>query len=267
MNSKSLILSVLPLTLMLAPLTSHAQEMTVEFPDVQQLTENAQDSSITIDELFQSIEAAHQDFQAVSTLTKCDIILNQDGGEITSHLDHTGHVMYDDSKDVLAMYSLTESSADNEDNFGEAIVTTDDPNNFHFRNGKEEDFQTQELVDGTYATINPDYVKLLEAMISVKDDLKVSENEDQYLLTMANPEGPFLEAFQEQYSIDFTVPEGAELVQDAVIAINKDTHFIDSISLDFTYQMDGQDLIAMHIQTVANQWNDVTDEQINSHLP
>ncbi len=267
MKYRKLLLSAAPVMMFISPFHIFAEDFISEQPDFEQMSADAEESQMTREELFEAIELAHQDFTSVASYTDANVTIDANGTQDESTLQHTGIYQMDPDGNPIAMYSLTESSANNEDNFGEAIITTKEPKMFYYRNQADAEFEFQELAGGQTGEINPHYPRLITGMFEIQDSLKVTENETHYILTLEDPEAEVIASFQEQYSMSFEIPEGAELAQDVIFLINKETNYLDGLYLDFTYSTEGQDLLNMNIQTVMSQWNAVENEDIDSKLP
>lgn len=96
--------------------------------------------------------------------------------------------------------------------------------------------------------MHPDYYVLLNKIYSMKDDLKVKEEGNDYILKLRSQNIDLLGIFQDSYDLKLTGVSQSEVKKDLILIFDKNTKYFKKINLKLNYNGE-KGIINMDIQT------------------
>lgn len=220
---------------------------TSEKKETNNETENKTEQNTDIDKLFEEIRTANQSIKYL----KMDALLNIITNNTVTTKANVQH-MYGDVEYEPTSSKIKKAAFQRDANDG--IITK-----FEFLGDKDYTFR-QTTIDSNKKTqdvkeqkhvkyeMHPDYYVLLNKIYSMKDDLKVKEEGNDYILKLRSQNIDLLGIFQDSYDLKLTGVSQSEVKKDLVLIFDKNTKYFKKINLKLNYNGE-KGIINMDIQT------------------
>lgn len=228
-------------------------------------TEALANSDEILEEIAATLQEDNDSMLAGSAYTTFEIYT----GAETSLADMDIEFLYDDNQLLNSAIGRFKDSDGETTSMTQSLVFSKayDPNTMYIQNSEEGPWEAQEVPDPDDFSMDPDYFALvtgveaiLAGAVSGDYDVDIYETDESYILHTTDPNVSITDIFGEQYSISFEGITEDDLDKQVLLAIDKETNYINAIFLDMT------GILSMHVQTILEDHNEFDEDHFTSFL-
>ncbi|MDO4667542.1 MAG: hypothetical protein Q4A90_06875 [Streptococcus sp.] len=223
-------------------------------------SKKAKSSIKTVEELLDKADTANDKVSSVQIDMELTTYINSN--KATKNQKMHGLCFYDGYELAKGKVSLEEKQ-DNEITY-EGILMTGDKDHSVYGEDGENGKWIQTGSGGEYY-IEPDYFKLLNAIQEMSDDLKLTEEGDDYVLTLKNQDIDVMGLIGEQYNLSLTGITQDQLKKKFEIHFDKENYFLKDFSFSLKHQST-KGKLNIEVDTKYSKWNKLDEKEVDSAL-
>lgn len=209
-----------------------AKEDDVDKEDKMEEDQEASDDSTEKEALFEQIKAENDKVRKVLMKTKIQKI----DPENTTTQTFDADALYGDDLQAIKADTISESS----DGYYQEFIFDENDNTkatiLERQAGEKETTVTEATVDNF--DLHPDYHRLIQAVMDLKDELEVSEDNKSIKLSLKEDAKDVLKYIENEYNIQLTLVEEDEIEKSMEIEFDKESKLLKSVNLELDPQID-----------------------------
>ncbi|MGF3183823.1 hypothetical protein ACQV2X_08500 [Facklamia sp. P12945] len=226
----------------------------------------AEPSQYVAKELFEKIEAANDQVSSVKENVSLHSAVETDKENNYSHQWALLVLLFNSDQAIKAAILYAEYE-DNDQIFFEETFLPSDEKAVLTRSSENDEWinQIAESSEELDYFANPHYHLLIDSIVNVSEDLKVYEDENNYIFLNNSHDINLFDEFQSHYDLYVTGLNPEDLTTDIMVRFDKETLLLKEFSF-ISYYRNNNDYIEISVNTLMEMWNEYHEDMFKKEI-